>query len=237
MKRTPHPKPERSLATGVLLLLLTAFAPLSDGSNLNVATVNAFQGGTFYVPVSLSGAPAGVATQFDLLYNSASLTAGVVQAGDAAGDHFVLSSQVTNGVIRVLIYSPNNSPLTNGIVAYVPFSVVAGTLNALLPITLTNTLVAAADASPVTNLNGSGGLLIGQTRVANFGVPVLARPSGLIQFQLSGIEGQKYVIQASVDLQVWINLQTNIATQATISFTDLNTTNFPQRFYRAMISP
>ena len=143
---------------------------MSDGSNLNLATVNAFQGGTFYLPVRLSGPLGGVAAQFDLFFDPTALQPGSIQAGDAAGDHFVLSNAVTNGVTRVLIYSPNNSPLTNGILAYIPFSVLAGTLNALIPITVTNTLIAAADASSVTNFSGSGGRISFRFSPRRFGL-------------------------------------------------------------------
>ena len=40
------------------------------------------------------------------------------------------------------------------------------------------------------------------------------------------------VIEASVDLRTWQPLATNIATSATVEFTDAARNSFSQRFYR-----
>jgi len=53
--------------------------------------------------------------------------------------------------------------------------------------------------------------------------------------QLSGPSGSNYVIEASTDLQSWKPISTNAAPNGTVSYTDTAATNFPARFYRAML--
>ncbi len=53
---------------------------------------------------------------------------------------------------------------------------------------------------------------------------------GQFSFTVSGISGQMYVVQASTHLVDWVSVETNIAP---FRFTDVNTTVFQQRFFRA----
>jgi hypothetical protein len=64
-----------------------------------------------------------------------------------------------------------------------------------------------------------------QTRLAN----------GQFQFRLAGTSGESYILQASTNLLIWTNLLTNSATL--YDFTDANATNYPRRFYRAVLGP
>jgi uncharacterized delta-60 repeat protein len=52
-------------------------------------------------------------------------------------------------------------------------------------------------------------------------------------FNLSGIVGQTVVVEASTNLLTWTPLATNELGVVPLSFTDLGSTNFPSRFYRA----
>lgn len=62
-------------------------------------------------------------------------------------------------------------------------------------------------------------------------------PGGGLSFQLSGLAGRNYVLQASPDLQHWTDLSTNIATTGILSFTNLIYPAFPQRFFRLKSQP
>lgn len=55
------------------------------------------------------------------------------------------------------------------------------------------------------------------------------------QFRVSGTYGQSYIILGSTNLTAWTPLQTNGETF--YDFRDAKTTNYPQRFYRAMLGP
>src|SRR3989442_12842968 len=57
-------------------------------------------------------------------------------------------------------------------------------------------------------------------------------PNGNLNLQIIGLSGRTYVIQASTDLERWIDLSTNNAAGGMITFTDIDARNFRQRFYR-----
>jgi len=57
-------------------------------------------------------------------------------------------------------------------------------------------------------------------------------PDGSLNFQISGLQGRGYVIQASTDLERWTDVSTNTVAGGTITFIDMNSRNFDQRFYR-----
>jgi hypothetical protein len=61
--------------------------------------------------------------------------------------------------------------------------------------------------------------------------------NGGFQLQLSGISAQTYILQASTDLVNWIPIITNTPTVSPFIVIDMNATNFPQRFYRALPQP
>ena len=57
-------------------------------------------------------------------------------------------------------------------------------------------------------------------------------PGGRLSFQLNGLAGRTYILQASPDLEHWTNLSTNVATTGTLNFTNLIDPAFPKRFFR-----
>ncbi len=54
------------------------------------------------------------------------------------------------------------------------------------------------------------------------------------QFTVAGVPGFNYAVQVSTNLIDWIPLTTNISP---FSFTDTNTGNFQQKFYRSSYTP
>ena len=54
---------------------------------------------------------------------------------------------------------------------------------------------------------------------------------------VTGPSGSNVVIQASTDLQTWTPLQTNLFGSGPLYFSDPQSTNNVQRFYRAQLSP
>lgn len=63
---------------------------------------------------------------------------------------------------------------------------------------------------------------------------VSASGSGGFQFSVTGSPGSTTIIQASTNLVNWLNLYTNISP---FTYTNQDMTNFPQRFYRAVVGP
>ena len=54
-------------------------------------------------------------------------------------------------------------------------------------------------------------------------------------FQLSVPPGTNYVIFASINLTDWTPISTNVAQAGSVAFTDTSASNYPVRFYRAML--
>lgn len=57
---------------------------------------------------------------------------------------------------------------------------------------------------------------------------------GVPTFQLTGQAGYTYIIEASTDLVNWADIATLVNTNGTVTFSDPSSTNYPQRFYRAV---
>ena len=57
-------------------------------------------------------------------------------------------------------------------------------------------------------------------------------PGGRLSFQVNGLAGRTYVLQASQDMQQWTDLSTNVATGGPLNFTNQINAAFPQRFFR-----
>jgi len=74
-------------------------------------------------------------------------------------------------------------------------------------------------------------LLNGPMRLDSF----TSSPSNhLFQMRLVGIANTNYVLQASTDMVTWIPIATNSAPNGLWTFTDTQSTNFPNRYYRAV---
>ena len=61
--------------------------------------------------------------------------------------------------------------------------------------------------------------------------------NGLFVSTLTGPDAANAVIEASTNLEDWTPLTTNPLTGGSTYFTDPQTTNQPERFYRARLSP
>ena len=61
--------------------------------------------------------------------------------------------------------------------------------------------------------------------------------NGLLGFNVIGPPGSNVVIHASTDLQTWLPLQTNLLGSGPLHFSDLQSANNVQRFYRVQLSP
>jgi DNA-binding beta-propeller fold protein YncE len=61
--------------------------------------------------------------------------------------------------------------------------------------------------------------------------------NGVFGFNVSGPSGSTVVIQASTDLRTWIPLQTNLLGSGPLYFSDPQSPNNVQRFYRAQLLP
>ena len=90
----------------------------------------------------------------------------------------------------------------------------------------------------VSNSAGSTNSVTAQLTVYTNTAPTISTPAktinGQFGFQVDGVPGAKYVVQASTNLKTWTSIRTNIAP---FTFTDSNSASFSQRYYRSFYQP
>jgi hypothetical protein len=209
------------------------------GATLSVGSTTGTPGSTVLVPVSIVSNTNVVSLQFDLLYDSNYLSPGTAIGGPALADQLYGDNIVTNGVYRVLFYTFTYVPMTNGVIAYVPFTIAANAPDLDEPLSLTNYLVLAGTAtqlntvSPVTSTPGV------LTIAVPPGFSSITASNGAIHLQLAASTGRSYVIQTTPSLDgqpQWTSVYTNIATNGLLTVDDPLGASV-QRFYRAMLTP
>ena len=215
-----------------LLSLLACCLSAHAVPRVSVGVVRGFPGATINVPVSLNFSSNDlrnvVAMQADVVFADDVLTTGTPASGTALRGHELASSQPVPGTKRLLVYSLVNSLFTNGVVASIPFSVAPGTVRNLT-LTLQNVILSTTDGFQVFTTNVSGAIVIN---------PVYRRPDGTADGFLSvstNIPGDCYVVQATSDLQSWVNVSTNSASGDILFFLDTTAPGHPYRFYRAVV--
>lgn len=187
------------------------------------------------VPVMFASDTQVTAVQIDIAYDSTQLISGSPLPGAVALRHAIGSSEPTNGIRRVVIYSMSNLPLTNGVMLQLPFTRRHRTPDGIFAITPTVAVASQQDgtaARPVTLVPGSYRLQSGGS--ARFTM-LSQTPAGSIQLELSGPVGQIYAIQATADFQTWVSLLTNpIPASGVLRLNDSPSSAIRHRFYRAL---
>ena len=219
---------------GVWLLLLgTGGAPAMP--SMSVGTTAGAPGTTNPVPVNVTIDANVVAFQFDLLYATNYLTPGTPVGGSALADQQLGSAVVSPGLIRVLGYSFSNSPITNGVLAYVPFSIAANAPDHDEMLVLSNVLLVSAQLFVVPATVNSNAVL-SVTVPPQFSA-IYPTNAGAMHLELTGTTGRVYIIQAATNLafEQWSPLATNTDAAGVLPFDDVSAGTAPNRFYRALV--
>ena len=200
---------------------------------MSLSTTASAPGSTNPVPVNVTIDSNVVSFQFDLLYATNYLAPGTPIGGNALADQQLASAVVSPGVFRVLGFSFSNSPLTNGVLAFVPFAIVSNAPDHDETLVLSNMLLVNAQASVVPVTVNSNALL-------NITVPphfnaIFPTNTGILHLELTGTAGRVYVIQATTNLASpqWESLATNTDLTGVQPFDDVLAGSLPHRFYRA----
>jgi subtilisin-like proprotein convertase family protein len=153
---------------------------------------------------------------------------------DAAAAFLPEFTPITSGIYKPTIYR-----MTDNMPAPAPPSPYATTLSAFTGSDPNGTwsLYVADDNYADTGLIAGGWSL-----TLNWGTPstpALFTSSGVLsdgcsQATLQGQSGKTYVIEASTDLIHWTPILTNTLSGSLWNFVDVNSTNYMQRFYRAV---
>ncbi len=208
-------------------------------ATLTLGSPAAGPGEVAQIPVSLQGDAAAVAVQFDVRFDAARLTPGLAAPATGAARHVVVSSTPAPGIARVVIYSLANQALGNGVLVTLPMRVTSPSPTGTSPLVVSNVLVAAATATPVTPVvTADGAVVIRDSAAARLQIPVLAA-NGQVTIRLNGQEGRSYVLQRSGDLLGWEVVSTQTAVGGVAVFTDPGPgpDGSGRRFYRALEGP
>jgi hypothetical protein len=224
-----------TMGASLLTLLLTVMpgcGPLLAEPVLSVGSTAGAPGSTVQVAINFTTDTDAPALQFDLVYATNYLLTGTPVGGSALADQEVFSSEPSPGVLRVLMFSFSNSPLTNGVLVYVPFSISNNAPDHDEPLALTNVVVSSPAGTQIPAGASNGVLSIA---VPPRFTAIFATNNGDIHLQLSGITGRSYVIATETNLfpSQWIPLATNVAVNGLVEVDDVSAGAFPSRFYRA----
>ncbi len=211
-------------------------APAFGAPALGVATQGGLAGGSVGVPVVLTGASGATALQFDVAYDATVLIPNSAILG-AFPAHLAVSSPQTNNTIRIVLYSPSNSPLPDGTLVTIPFAISSSAKVASLRLSLKNVIIADFQGNQIATGQLTDGAVNVVTVAAARLSSITRAINGDVTFQLFGTAGQSYIIQASRDFILWPPISTNALLNSSIQVTDPSAKGFPFRFYRAVQVP
>jgi len=216
-----------------LWLLFCGAGTATAMPTMSLGTTAAAPGTTDSVPVSVTIDTNVVSFQFDLLYAANDLTPGLPVGGNALADQQLASAVVAPGVFRVLGFSFSNSPLTNGVLVYVPFAIAGDAPDHDESLVLSNMLLVNAQAL-VVPVSVNSNAILSVTVPPRFNA-IFPANTGAMHLELTGTTGRVYVVQATTNLIApqWMPLATSVDITGVLSADDPTAGNFPRRFYRA----
>ena len=224
-------------------LSLAAALAVAGGSSeakaepiFTVPVVAAQPGATTLVPVNFTSDTNEPSFQFDLVFSTNYLTSGAVIPGPADSGYFIFTNAtVAPGIVRVLSVGIV-SPIPNGVVALMQFSIATNAPDHDEPLMISNIVVSSFSGNNVP-AGGSNGVLA--VEVPPRFTALAATYGGGINLQLEASTGRSYIIQAASDAAQpqWTPLYTNAASQGMVNFQDQSAAGLPLRFYRAVAVP
>jgi hypothetical protein len=222
MKPPPHNFWFKRAALFLGLALWSGWA--TGQTTLSVGNVPAYPGGSLLVPIGWNRASNVVAAQFDLAFDPSRVTGGAALSHLPGSGQIVLSRELSPGVRRVLVFSLQNSVITNRSPVQLPFTVSPSEYISSGPLTPQNAIMARKDGTAVTPVALRSGTI--------FVRPVNFLPDGHVQFFLPSTPDQRYIIQATTNLVNWVNISTNVASGTFLDLIDVDAVSNPYRFYR-----
>jgi hypothetical protein len=216
----------------ILACALAGAAPVSAAPALSASPVSALRESVASAPINITGAAGIVAVQFDLVYDAGFISAGTLTPGTALHGHIIVPNKISADRLRVIIYSPQNAPLTDGVAASVALTI--STLAPLGPTTLRleGVLFSNASAQPIAGTASNGTMTIAPAFPPRLDTLTRAQ-NGNVSFLLTGSSGTSYVLQNSSDLLNWNPFSTNFLSGASLLIND-STLGVSRRFYRAL---
>lgn len=221
--------------TAALILLVVGLCSTRGAPQLSVGNTNGLPGASVSLSTTISTDTNVVGAQYDIVFNPATLSSTDATDGGAQPSHHVASALVSAATRRIVLYSPSNAALTNGLLASLMFSIASNAPPGVSSLLITNAILANRQGLPIQPGGLAPGFVLSLAAPARFGSIFLAT-NGAVQFQVFGSINQAYVIQGSTNLVQWIDVSTNTALAGEIDFTDPNTGRSQARFYRVRLA-
>jgi hypothetical protein len=224
--------PRKHGLAGALWLVLSAGACAGAFvAELRLGQATVPPGAVVSVPVICADASGAVAAQFDVNFNPSLVGLTGISAGDGLAGHVVDRQELALGQWRVLVYSSTNGPIAPGAVVWVSFNIPTNAPDGVVPVVMSNAIVAQVTGHRVQPL----GQVDGALTVWSGGrfLSIALDSGGVLHMSFQGVGGGQYAFEASTNLVHWEVLGTNTVVNGTLSMQDTNWAGFPQRFYRA----
>lgn len=226
----------RARALTILALFLFIRSAMAAPA-LWVGPAVGFPGDTKNVAVNLFTDTNVPQLQFDLRFETNFLSSGTPIAGPALADQLILSSEPVPGVRRVQLFSLSNSPMTNGVLVTIPFTIRTNALERYTGLVFTN-----------VTLHNSLQQLIPLVFWTNGTLEILTSPNftsiqrmtgGSLKLRIISPPSHLCVIQATTNVAQgsWSPVYTNQSPLGVFSFEDSAAAKLPRRFYRAVLVP
>lgn len=222
----------RILLTSCLGLLVSYGVSVAEPT-LSVVSTRAVPGSTANVAISFTTDTNVTGLQFDLLFDTNYLQLGPVVSGSAASGQFFGTNLIAPGQFRVLTISFTDTPMSNGVVAYMPFFIATNAPDHDESLTFTNVFATDAAGDAVAMFSSNGVLAVVVPPLISAITPT---NGGVMQLTLAGSPGRNYLIQATANLAApqWLSFS-NLVSGSNPIFDDVTAPNFPVRFYRALV--
>jgi hypothetical protein len=220
--------------------------PKTNGLGVSTVTVTVNDGGksnnivqqTFTVTVVSNQPPtlnpiANVTVAKNAGSQTVTLT-GISSSVPAANQTLAVSAASSN---TGLIPTPTiqyTSPANNGSLTFKPAANSIGTATITVTVNNGGSKSNLVHQSFIVTVSTNAVLVSGSNSNSMATLKSATRSAGHFSFQVTGVSGNKYVVQATSDLTHWTPLQTNTAP---FTFQESTTNSTVQRFYRATYLP
>jgi uncharacterized delta-60 repeat protein/uncharacterized repeat protein (TIGR01451 family) len=210
---------------------------ISNGWFLTLTAANPV-GTVADVGVSLVASPSPV-----IVSNNVTYVLAVTNFGPSTATNVIVNNTLPAGATLVSITGPGTLT-TNGLMLTWSAGTLATNAGKTLTIvvratslgTLTDSASVGSDTSDVNPDNNSASVAVTVQYLPPQLTGSYVGSNGSFIFSVSGYAGSSVIVQATTNLTTasWLNLYTNFSPFA---YTNLDATNYPQRFYRAVVAP
>jgi hypothetical protein len=206
-----------------------------SAAELRLGQASVPPGAVVGLPVTLDGASGVVGAQFDVSFDSSSVSLTGVSAGAGLAGHIVDEQELAPGHWRVLVYSTTNGPISPGTVVSLNFNVPSNAPDAVVPLAMTNAIVAKVGGQPVQPLAQVSGVLVVTSTEYLAAEPLVA--GGQLRTTIVGLPGRVFTLQGTPDLFHWADLGRYTNQSGTLVLTNVPPAGRDAYFYRTVFRP